>query len=127
MLIEITEGPIKIDKKPLLKNLRVNIAGNNQYRIKTIILDENQFETPVDLIIYKMTFAPKVKSFSLCMNLEGIENHTRTNFNVSLAYSITHQEISITGVVGNNSINIKSKNDAEVITALSKIITQCKK
>lgn len=126
MLIEITDGPVKIDKKPILKNLRINIAGNNQYRIKTIVLENTGNEIPVDVIIYKMNFMPKVKSFSLCLNLEGIENRTRNNFRVSLSYSITSKEIDLSGTLGSHSISIKSKNTSEVIQAVSKFITHCK-
>lgn len=122
MLIEILDSPIMVDKKPLLKGIRLNIAGNNQYRFKTIVLD-NDNEIPVDLIIYQLEWKG-IKNLTANIGINAIEKNTNIRIDLKVSYSIHRKEYSIKGIISNNSINIKTKNMQEIISSIINIVTQ---
>ena len=122
MLIEILDSPVMVDKQPLLKGIRLNIAGNNQYRIKTTVLNDGN-DIPVDLIIYQLAWKG-IKNLTANIDINAVEKNTNIRVDVKVSYSIHRKEYSIKGIIGDEQINIKTKNMQEIISSIINIVTQ---
>lgn len=124
MILELADSTVLVDGKSLVINPRINIADNNQYRIKFNVVAEKE-DIPFDIVIYKLT--PKLDKLALKLNVTGEERETQTKISLSIIFDILHRELKVKGSVGHISVNEKMKHVAEIVSLITNLVTQCKK
>ncbi|MCM1220115.1 MAG: hypothetical protein NC548_37055 [Lachnospiraceae bacterium] len=123
MLIECIGNPVKVDGKDLLKDFRLNIAGNNQLRFKANYLFEES-EVPVDIVIFNYSL-PKLDKLSLGITIDGEEMIKKIKFKLRLAYSFLDRKWIIKGTFGTREIKYEMSTFLEIIQVVKEQVRPC--
>lgn len=112
MLIEFLEDKvIAVDKKPAMKNLRINITPSKQMRLKVELIDPDSNHYPLDLEVYEIG-SFQFKLSHAYVNFIGKERINQMPFNLRVGYDISHHLWKIDGKISGRNIkeNIHPEN-----------------
>jgi len=121
MLIDFPSGVIQVDKKPLISDLRINLAPNQQARLKMKVLNEN-VEKPIDLVIDKYTFPSLDGLSNIRVSIRGREMLSSDTFKLDLGYNFIKKKWNIEGKVREKKISQSMDHIAEIITIVKEFI-----
>lgn len=124
MIIRLPSGEITVDGKAVLKDVKLNIASNNQLRLKFIYFTKRNVEIPLDIVVYKYTKPVVEKLTNVVIYIDGEELNSGINFNLKLTYSILNRRLNVSGNIGDDNININMCNASNALVLLDKI-TKC--
>lgn len=124
MIIKLPSGEITVDGKAVLKDVKLNIASNNQLRLKFIYFTKRNVEIPLDIVVYKYTKPVVEKLTNVVIYIDGEELNNGINFNLKLTYSILNRRLNVSGNIGDDNININMYNALDALVLLDKI-TKC--
>lgn len=124
MIIRLPSGEITVDEKAVLKDVKLNIASNNQLRLKFIYFTKRNVEIPLDIVVYKYTKPVVEKLTNVVIYIDGEELNSGINFNLKLTYSILNRRLNVSGNIGDDNININMYNASNALVLLDKI-TKC--
>lgn len=124
MIIRLPSGEITVDGKAVLKDVKLNIASNNQLRLKFIYFTKINVEIPLDIVVYKYTKPVVEKLTNVVIYIDGEELNSGINFNLKLTYSILNRRLNVSGNIGDDNININMYNALDALVLLDKI-TKC--
>lgn len=126
MLIEILESPVLINKKEVLKNIRLNIAENHKFRLKMNYVNKNE-DVPIDIVCFNWNISKLEKmKLSLGIDINGKEMIRSLAFNLKLSFDIIKRRWFLNGTIGNNVVSIKTENQIELLLELCKLIKTVK-
>lgn len=125
MIIKVSDSTIFVDKRAVVKDLKVNIAGNNQYRAKFVYISERGNEHPMDFVVRDVKVS--IEKLSLVLNVRGEELVTVKPFEATFKFNIFNRKLSMIGKVGNIEINESVGNIIELLPTICNIFTQIKK
>lgn len=121
MLIEILKEPILVDSVPVVQNVRLNIAANNQLRLKATYLNQNAPEEHVDIVVFRWTI-PKLDKLSLSITLDGKEMVRNLAFSLKLSYDFLHREWRLRGSFGTTAVNKKLEAVSDIMLIVRDLI-----
>lgn len=124
VIIRLPSGEITVDGKAVLKDVKLNIASNNQLRLKFIYFTKRNVEIPLDIVVYKYTKPVVEKLTNVVIYIDGEELNNGINFNLKLTYSILNRRLNVSGNIGDDNININMYNALDALVLLDKI-TKC--
>jgi len=116
MLIDCIGTPVKVDGNEILKDLRLNVAGNHQLRIKMTYLFAES-EVPVDIVVFNYSL-PKLDKTSLGIHINGKEMITGLTFRVWLGYNFLAKKWILKGNVGSKEIKREMSTFLEIIQVI---------
>lgn len=127
MLLEFTgDQPVMVDKKPLLKNFRLNLPGNNQLRLKFDYIDEGGSSNPVDLVVYNYSEVG-LKGARLRITFKGEERLNSTPFKLSLGYEFLKRRWRLSGTIAQQEVDEEHPTFMELFVSIPKyLVTQAK-
>lgn len=121
MIIKLPDGEVTIDGKAVLKNVKLNIASNNQLRLKFVYFTKRKKEIPLDIVVYKYTKPVLEKLTNLVIYVNGEELNNRIDFNLKLIYSIINRRLNISGNIGDDNINTNMYNTSDALMLLDEV------
>lgn len=121
MLIEVLQSPITIDKREMIKDLRINIPkGKRQLRMKLTCI--NNGEHPVDVVIFGFT-NPKIdKLTNITMSIDGKDMKNDKSFRFYVKLYLLKMEWELSGNIGQKNINVKLTDIGKLFEILSEFI-----
>lgn len=121
MLIEILKEPILVDHVPVVQNVRLNIAANNQLRLKATYLNQSGPEEHVDIVVFRWT-VPKLDKLALSITIDGKEMLRNLAFSLKLSYDFLHREWRLRGRFGSNAVNKKLEAISDIMLIVRELI-----
>lgn len=121
MIIKLPDGEVTIDGKAVLKNVKLNIASNNQLRLKFVYFTKRKKEIPLDIVVYKYTKPVLEKLTNVVIYVNGEELNNRIDFNLKLIYSIINRRLNISGNIGDDNINTNMYNTSDALMLLDEV------
>lgn len=121
MIIKLPDGEVTIDGKAVLKNVKLNIASNNQLRLKFVYFTKRKKEIPLDIVVYKYTKPVIEKLTNVVIHVNGEELNNRIDFNLKLIYSIINRRLNISGNIGDDNINTNMYNTSDALMLLDEV------
>jgi hypothetical protein len=115
-----------VDKKPLLKNFRLNLPGNNQLRLKFDYIDEGGSSNPVDLVVYNYSEVG-LKGARLRITFKGEERLNSTPFKLSLSFEFLKRRWRLSGTIAQQEVDEEHPTFMELFVSIPKyLVTQAK-
>lgn len=115
MILTCLKGqPIIIDDRPVLQDIGINIAGNNQLRINLTRIDDDGNTVPYSIVIYNYTKPEmNVPNMELSLYARGEEHIRRIPFSVKVSYHFLQKKWKLSGDINRQPLdcNIKSIHD----------------
>lgn len=105
MLIECIDSPIIVDKKAVLKNIRINIASKHQLRAKMIFINDKEVDIPLDIVIYNFSY-PKcsLSNTGLTLNVDGEEYIRHIKFKLNVTYNFIKNIWIVDGMIDDQQL-----------------------
>lgn len=122
MLLEFTgDQVVMVNKKPLLKNFRLNLAGNKQLRLKLDYLKPDGTDAPVDVVVYHYS-GVELKGARLQITFTGEERLRTLDFKLALSYEFLKRKWKLSGNIGPNEVSEELGTFLELITVIPKYL-----
>ena len=108
MILSFPAGPIVVDDRPVLSDLRMNLASGGKSRIKFFLKDlaDNELK---EIDIISKTSKPAIEGLGASIGINGTIN-TRP-FTARAAIKLVSKDISLTGKIGQRSFSLNCKAD----------------
>lgn len=112
-----------MDQKPVMRNLKINIAPNHQMRAKFDVVVTRQpvnsdFEIidikPVDLVVYDYQYRVDGLT-SIAITAKGQERNTKNSFNLTLSIDVLRRRINVRGNCGQKIIQETLNSFSEIV------------
>ncbi len=101
---------ISIDKKTEIKDVKMNIAGNKQMRLKGKIMD-NGTEAPFDFVVYSYKFNIEKVSI-LTFKIDGENYLKRNNLKIEISFNIITRKYILK--INSSQVNVTVSNFMEL-------------
>ena len=129
MLLSSPDSILECDGRKIAKGFKLNlIHEKRQLRFKSIFYDRKETEIPIDLVIFKYSDV-SIKLPSIIFTANGKEMNNDCTFNLKLTINLLKRNLSLTGVVGNTSLEINARpiNMKAITSMIEEFISVIKK
>ena len=123
MLLECLNGPIRVDGKPVMENLRLNVQGSKQLRTKFNWIGDGR-NIPFDIVVYGFS-TPALEKTNITMTVNGEEYGHHIPFYLKLSYSFFGRKIIVSGSINRKSVNYELRTLLDITTVLIPEIAKC--
>lgn len=123
MILEVLrDQPARIDGVDKFYDLRVNIAGRNQLRLKVVAITEKG-EIPIDIVIYQYSMPMLVKT-SIAISFDGKDMIHNLPFEGKLAFDFFKKKWKLKGHLGSKNFDDEFLHAAEIISVIAGVYSR---